>query len=279
MHTRRILPLLGALLLAGSAAGAVTLKERFEKTVPLRAGSAIQLKNVNGSVTVEAWDRNEVRVEAEKQVKAGDRDQARKVMDQIHIDVTPGASGVRIETRMPKRENGFFEGLMGHNVNASVSYRVQVPRQVALDILNSNGGIRAVGTRGQAHLETSNGALTTEDVRGDMRLETSNGAITVARSQGAVTASTTNGAITAELTDLPDGRDLRFETSNGGVSLRLPRDARLSVDASTSNGGVSSDFAVEGGQTGRQSLKGDINGGGAKLFIRTSNGRVALDEI
>jgi DUF4097 and DUF4098 domain-containing protein YvlB len=278
MHTRRILPLLGVLLLAGSAAHAATLKESFEKTVPLRAGSQLQLKNINGSVVLEAWDRDEVRVEAEKQVRAGDNDRARKVMNEIHIDVTPGAGGLRIETRMPKRGDGLFESLFGNNVNASVNYRVQVPRRVALDILNSNGAVRAVGTHGQAHLESSNGAITADGIQGDMKLESSNGAITIARSQGAVEASTSNGAITAELTDVPDGRDLSFESSNGAVSLRLPRDARFSVDAATSNGRVASDFEVEGGQPGKHSLKGDINGGGAKLYVRSSNGSVSLRE-
>ncbi len=75
------------------------------------------------------------------------------------------------------------------------------------------------------------------------------------------------------------GGDLSLETSNGGVSVRLPRDARFSVDAETSNGGVRSDFPVEGGKQGKRSLKGDINGGGAKLYIRTSNGGVHIRQI
>ena len=115
---------------------------------------------------------------------------------------------------------------------------------------------------------------------GNAQLKTSNGRITVAGLAGSLQAETSNGAIDAELTELASG-DLRLESSNGGVAVRLPRDARFSVDAATSNGGVRSDFAVEGGQTERRSssLKGEVNGGGSRLYIRTSNGSVHIRSL
>src|SRR5579872_3341061 len=80
------LSLVGGLLsaiaaLAGfsTAASGVTLKERFEKTVPMRAGLEVRLHNSNGAVTFEAWDRSEVEISAEKHVQAGDDATARKV--------------------------------------------------------------------------------------------------------------------------------------------------------------------------------------------------------
>ena len=276
---QKSVPLLCGLLLVGAAAQAVTLKERFEQTVPLKPGAEVRLSNVNGGVAVEAWDRNEVRIEAEKQVRAGSSDEARKLMSQIKIDVTPGPAGLRIDTRMPKRgDGGFLSDLFnGGGVSLGVSYKVQVPRHVALDVVNSNGGLSATGTLGNTHLKTTNGGVTVTEVSGDMRLESSNGAVTVVRSAGTLRAETTNGAIKAELRHLSGG-DLSLETSNGGVSVSLPRDARFSVDAETSNGGVRSDFSVAGGKQGKHSLQGPVNGGGAKLYIRTSNGGVHIQE-
>jgi hypothetical protein len=275
---RRILPLLAVLLLAGTAAQAVELKERFDRTVPLRPGSSLELRNVNGGVTVEAWDRNEVRIEAEKKVKAGSAEQAKKLMDQVRIDVSPGAGGLRVETKTPKRgDNGFFDWLFGNQASANVTYRLHVPRQVAADLETVNGGIVLTGTRGKTRLATTNGGITVNGVQGDLDLGTTNGGIEVNRSAGAVRAETTNGAITAELTDFPDGDDLRFTTTNGGVSLRLPRDARLSIDAGTTNGRIHTDLPVEGGQPGKRSLKGEVNGGGGTLYIRTTNGGVEIN--
>ncbi len=280
MPIQKSLPLLCGLLLLAATAQAVTLKDRFEQTVPLKPGAEVRLGTDNGGVTFEAWDRNEVHIVAEKQVRAGSDDQARKLMSQIKIDVVPGPSGLRVDTRMPKHEGGILSGLFGNGVSMSVSYKVQVPRQVALDVMSSNGALAVTGTQGNAKLETSNGALTVHGVAGEMTLKTSNGHISVAGSQGTVKAETSNGGIDAELTRY-SGHELSFETSNGAISIRLPRDARFTVDAETSNGGVKSDFPVAGaeGKPARHSLKGTVNGGGPTLYIRTSNGGVHIQEV
>jgi hypothetical protein len=272
--------LCGLLLVGATAQAATLLKERFEQTVPLRPGSEVRLSNANGAVTLEAWDRPEVRIEAEKEVRAGSDAAARKLMGQIRIEVANTSSGVRIDTRLPRHEDGgFLAGLFnGGGVSVGVTYTVHVPRHVALDILDSNGGIQVAGTLGKTHLKTSNGNLTVREASGDLSLETTNGGIGVTRSAGSLDAKTTNGGIDAGLMHLVGG-DLRLESTNGPISVRLPKDARFSVDAATSNGTVQSDFPVQGGQTGKRSLKGEVNGGGSRLFLRTSNGGVAIRRL
>lgn len=277
-NARRTLGVLFALLLAAASAQAVTLKERFDKTVPVQAGARVALANVNGGVTFAVWDRNEVRIEAEKQVRAGSDSEARKVMSQVRIEITQEAGGVRIATRTPKRNDGFFDWIFGNQVNVGVTYKVHVPRQAGIDAETVNGGISLNGTRGKVRLETVNGAIDIRNVAGDVDASTTNGAISAARIAGAVHAGTTNGAIEAELTDVPDGSDLRFETTNGSVTVRLPGSARLTVDAGTTNGGIDCDLPVEGGRKTRRSLTGDINGGGGQLIVRTTNGGIDILE-
>jgi len=276
-NPRRALAVLCGLLIA-SAASAATLKENFNKTVPLKPGSQVTLRNVNGGVTFEAWDRDEVRIEAEKKVKAGTDEAARKVMSQVRIEVTPGAGGLRIETKIPKNGDGFFAWIFNNQVNVNVTYRVHVPRRAAVDAETVNGGVNLAGTRGKVRVETTNGGIDIKDVQGNVDAVSTNGGITATRIAGAVKAGTTNGGIDADLLDVPDGSDLQLETTNGGISIRLLRDARLSVDASTTNGRVDSDFEVEGAAKGKRSLKGDINGGGGRLELSTTNGNIEIRE-
>ena len=279
MAKTALLALMG-LVSAGMAAQAVTLKDRFQQTYPLQAGGTVTLDNVNGGVTIEAWDRNEVQVVADKEVKANDSDTARKAMQQVQIQVNKSAGRLDIVTRLPKQGSGLVDWMTGKNVNINVKYQVKVPRNAALDIETVNGGVRLAGTHGKATVETTNGALTIDGVHGNLHLETTNGSISVARSAGAVEAETTNGAIEVELTEVPDGSDLVFETTNGGVTVRLPRDNRVSLDAATSNGRVSSDFDVDGADSkSKRRLSGDINGGGGKLRVRSTNGSVTIEEI
>lgn len=267
------------LLTLASAARAETLKESFSKTWPLAANGAFSVKNVNGDVTIEAWDRAEVQVHAEKQVKADDADDARKIMSQLRIDVQASPSALRIETRMPKREDrGFWESLFGGGQSINVTYRVRVPRGAIVETDTTNGNVRLTGTRGTGRLETTNGNIDVEGTSGALALQSTNGNIEVVRSEGALKASTTNGNVQAELTRIADDRDLGLSSTNGGVIVRLPRDARLSVDAATTNGSIDSDLELSGGRATRKHLTGDLNGGGGLLRIRTTNGSVQISE-
>jgi DUF4097 and DUF4098 domain-containing protein YvlB len=153
---------------------------------------------------------------------------------------------------------------------------VHVPRQAAVDAESVNGGVSLAGTRGKVRLETTNGAVDVQDVTGDVNAGTTNGGVSAVRVAGAVKAETTNGAVDIDLTTLPSGSALSFESTNGGIHVRLPRGARLSVDAETVNGRVKSDFEVQGGKPGKRSLRGDINGGGGRLRIRTTNGGIEI---
>lgn len=263
-----------ALTLAWTSAEAETLKETFQKTYPLKSGGELKVSNTNGGITVEAWDRNEVRVEAVKQVKAESNAKAREVMQKIKIDVQAGPGAVHIATRVPKNENGLFDWLSGDSVNFSVTYKIQAPRDLVAELRTTNGGVRLVGTQGRAGLSSTNGGATVERVRGDIKIRSTNGGLTVIEAAGTLDGVTTNGGITAQLTEV-DG-DISLRTTNGGVTLRLPENLRASVDIATSNGAIHSDLAVEGGQKTRRSLTGDINGGGGKLYVRSTNGGVRI---
>lgn len=263
-----------ALALTWTSAEAATLKETFKQTYPLGAGGEVEVRNTNGGITVEAWDRNEVQVEAIKQVKADSDAKAKEILQKIRIDVQAGSGLVRIETRLPKEEGGLFKLLTGNSTNYSVTYKIRAPRDVVAGLHSTNGGVRLVGTRGKAVLETTNGGASVERVAGDIRMRSTNGGLNVVEASGNLDGITTNGGITAHFTEV-DG-DISLSTTNGGVTLKVPRDIRASVDVATSNGSIRSELEVEGGQKGRKSLTGDINGGGGSLKIRSTNGGVRI---
>jgi hypothetical protein len=70
--------------------------ERFEQTYPLSAKGRVNVSNVNGSITVEAWDRNEVKLEA---VKTAD---TRESLADVEIKSTraPTASASKPNTKI-----------------------------------------------------------------------------------------------------------------------------------------------------------------------------------
>jgi len=85
-----------------SSLTAESLRREFEKTVPLRGGGSVQLKNVTGKTMVTGWDREEVQVRA---IITCDREPAdedlRKKFEKVEVVVEHDWNGVKIRTQYP----------------------------------------------------------------------------------------------------------------------------------------------------------------------------------
>jgi hypothetical protein len=267
--------LIAGSLAARPAVAAETFKEQFDHTYPLSSGGSFTLKDVNGAVSVTAWDRNEVHVVAEKRVKAGSAEEGRRRLAALRIDATAQPGAVRVDTRFP-HQSGLFGWLSGEG-GASVNYRIEVPRSVRVDVETVNGAVAVAGTAGDLKAETTNGAVDVKEVRGKIHLESTNGAISAVGAAGSVQADTTNGGIDVELTDVRRADAMRFSTTNGSVTLKVPHGIQASIVANTTNGRVETDLPVAlRGKASKRRLDGDVNGGGGRLELSTTNGGIHI---
>jgi hypothetical protein len=252
--------LVTATLLLATTAGAAELTETIDRTFDVRAGAKVVLTNVNGRITINSWDQPRVHVIAKKEVD-GDRDQLKKALQDLRVEMQPGNGGLVITTHYPKDDHGIasiFDWIAGDHIDAEVTYEVTVPRTMNVDVSNTNGGI---------HLS---------DVTGALELDTTNGKIEVKRCAGSLDASTTNGSINAELLRITKGQPMSFETTNGRIEVAVPANAAADLDASTTNGSISSDLPVTTRHTSSNSLRGTINGGGTSIRLRTTNGGITI---
>jgi hypothetical protein len=260
-------------------AAAATWKDHFEHTYPLAAGGSFTLRDVNGPVSVTAWDRNEVHVVADKQVRARDADEGKRRLAELKIDVNARPGDLRIDTRFPREiGGGLLSWLSGDGGGgASVSYKIEVPRSVKVDVETVNGAVAVHGTASDLRAETTNGAVDVSGVHGKIHLGSTNGAISAADAAGSVVAETTNGSIEVELKQVDRGGDMSFETTNGHITLKVPHDIQASISASTTNGNVSTDLPVQlHGKSSKHHLDGDVNGGGGRLHLASTNGGIEI---
>lgn len=256
--TRTTLAMTLAMATIAGIAAADSLEETIDRTLPFAAGSRLEVANTNGSIEISVWERDEVRIRAEKRVRTRHDEDLRELIQELKVIIEETPGGVRVDTEHPRRDGDWW----GRGVSSSVDYRIQVPR---LSDLN---------------LETVNGKVTVDGVHGDLTLGSTNGGITVEDSGGRVDARTTNGGIDVELQQVDDGEDMSFRSTNGGITLALPGDARASVEARTTNGGIHTDFPVTvQGSFNKKRLEGEINGGGGRIELRTTNGGIKIREL
>lgn len=198
----------------------------------------------NGGVSVEAWDRNDIRVRAIVRGRARSDARAREIANQVQVQ----AGGGRVYATGPdllRREWW------------SVSYRINVPRKNDLDLSATNGGITIVGVTGNLRFDTTNGGVRLQDVGGRVNGDTRNGGLNVVLGGSRW-----------------DGEGLDVETSNGGVTLSIPDGYNAELETRTVNGGLRIDFpfTVQGELSSRRGISTTLGSGGPMVRVRTTNG-------
>ncbi|MDO6695812.1 hypothetical protein Q4574_21125 [Aliiglaciecola sp. 3_MG-2023] len=73
-------------------------------------------------------------------------------------------------------------------------------------------------------------------------------------------------------------KDAELSTSGGSITAYLLDTLAIDIDASTSGGRVRSEFDVDG-RVKKQSIRGEINGGGPTLELHTSGGSVSIKKL
>lgn len=220
------------------------------------AGSPLTVDaSPNGGIRVEGWDQPDVLVRAVVQAQAESDADARAVLPQVQVQATGG----RVSATGPSsRDRNSDRGREG---GWSVSFRIWAPRQTALALTARNGGVSILGMRGESRFSTENGGVALNDVGGQVSGHTRNGGLTVRLS-----GERWNGA------------GLDVETTNGGVSLALPRGYSAALEVSTVNGGMTTDIPVAvQGRIDRQ-IRATLGSGGPLVRLRTTNGGVRISE-
>jgi hypothetical protein len=221
------------------------ISQEVTRTFPMRPDGNFELNNVNGTVRIEGWDRDEVEVRA---VKTTPDNQS--LLNLVAIDIEANTDGVSVSTRYPQQEG----------VEVAVDYVVHVPRHVQLNHVNNiNGTVRIFRSEALGELHTVNGN------------------IEVYESSGNLHAHTTNGNVYVELKHPGDERGAFVETTNGSVLLALPVELPAELEARCMNGSFSSELPlIMKGSAQPRTVRGQLGQGGALIHLGTVNGTIRV---
>ena len=226
--------------------------EEFHQTYTLAKGGRVELENINGSVHITGWDRDQVKVDAIKYAHRKER------LDEAKIIVDAASDYVSIRTEYPERDQTFTDD--DSNNPAGVEYALMVPRSARLD-----------------DVKLINGALDIAGVNGEVRASSINGRVRATGLSGRAKLSTVNGHLEAGFDRLGES-PLELSSVNGSVEVTLPSDAKAEIEASTVHGGIENDFGlnVQNHRYVGHDLHGELGGGGVRIEIRNVNGHVEI---
>lgn len=176
----------------------------------------------------------------------------------------------------------------------STDFRVTVPRDCSILVRGLASDIEVSGISGRLELETASGDVSLEDVAGDITIRSVSGDVSGARLNGPFQVHTTSGDISVSESHLsrfdlhsvsgdfsietsaPSDARFKVGTTSGDMRLFVPGDTGLSVKLDTSSGDVHSHLPVEIIQASKRHWEGTINGGGARLEMRSTSGDLEI---
>ena len=221
---------------------------------------------LNGSITVNGYDGNEVVVEA--RVRDGDAPAREGGMKRVPMTAT----GLSVE-----EENNQVV-VSANSIQRTIDLTIQVPRKTSV------------------HLSTvNNGDIAASGIDGEMDINDVNGRVTLKNVSGNAVAHALNGKVLVTFDRINAQKPMAFSSMNGDIDVTFPADLKANVSLSSERGDVFSDFDIqvesrapaqtpvqgqrEGGKykvSVDKAVRGKINGGGQEIQFKNFNGGIYI---
>lgn len=247
----------------------------------------IVVETFNGNIEVTVSAGTAVKVDVTKRGSGDTADEAKADLKNIQVTMNQEGSTVRVTAqRSDKRTDAD---------NSGASTKLTVPAGSILQLRTSNGKVTSSGEAATVTVQSSNGAIDVRGATGALDLKTSNGNITANGGSETIALETSNGAIDAsttkavQITATSSNGSLRFSgplaaqsknvlrSDNAVIGVTLPAASSFTLDASTSNGKIISDFAVKGDNPRDTELKGTVGSDPqTSLKLQTSNANIEI---
>lgn len=248
--------------------------DKITQTFKVGADGSLDLSGISGDVRVTGGSGSEIRVEATKRVRHRDADQAKRLLNDLRVEMTHVSSRVEVRTVYPRRNNS------ERGMSARVDYVVSVPTGVAVAVKSISGNVLVTAVRGEVRAETVSGDVDVSATPNVAVAKTISGNVS-ARDIGSanlLSLSTVSGTVIATGLKV---RALEASTVSGNVRISGVQIER--VEASCVSGNIDFDSPLsKGGRYEFTSHSGDVRialsgNTGFELDADTFSGSVRSD--
>ena len=270
--------------------------------MPTATETDIEISHAHGNVTVKGWDREEVKLEGKKIVKAKDEETAQRYAEQMKVEIISEDGKIIVRAIRPEPDrsweitqrtinyelyaptrlnvslknahgNVLIESFMGKCDSNSRHGNLQVA-QIGKDIAiqHEHGNVEVSQIGGSASVSKRHGNLKIESVRGELELSHSHGHAELAMIGARAVLTKRHGNLNA----VDVGGPLKLDYEHGNARLkRIEGDVEIKkrhghLDMETINGNFS--ISTEHGHLDAIDIKGDVH-------LRGSHGNTRLENV
>ncbi len=202
---------------------AAAAEQNLSKRATVAADATIDVSNVQGSVVVTAWDRNEVELTA---VLESDK-------DQLEFEATDRL--VRIKVQRPDRHRY-------HSEDGDATLTLKLPKGARLIVDTVSADITVDGVRGEQRLESVSGTVQTRAYDQPLSLHVVSGEIQVAGSGGEAPLTTENVSGTTIVSGIRGA--FEGQTISGTIDASIAAVERLHVETVSGDVDIRAELAA-----------------------------------
>lgn len=221
-----LLPALAVCFVAVSAYGEDAVRVETI-TATLSEGESVSINNINGDISIEGWDSDEV--EIVYTVTCDDTDE----LDAVDV-ICDLSHGITCEVDYDED----FDG----NIHGDVVFHIKVPENQALvyEISDVNGAVNIMAAAGSVDIEVVNGDIEVDEFNGDVSIALVNGSVTTSNIASLEEIAVVNGEINCMIDEL--GHDVDLNSVNGEITVTLTEDAEIDIETVSGDIDISDAF-------------------------------------
>ncbi|MEW6687176.1 MAG: PDZ domain-containing protein [Candidatus Edwardsbacteria bacterium] len=217
--------------------------EKFQTIQPFKPGRTFELKNKVGEVSINSWDKSQVKIEALKTA------QSKEILSEIKIKIeSKDTSALQIITEYPKESE---------LNNAQVSYNIWLPNQANLEIEEGVGDVTVRKIEGKVRVKCGTGDVSFQEVEGRMGVELGVGDIEVVWSSPEMII-----------------KDSEFTVGVGNLKIKIPKKISATFLLETVIGEIETTLPVEKILPHKTEIK--LGSAEAKLRFSTGVGDIKI---
>ena len=256
-------------------------KEKIERTLQFQDFSQpreVWVDNIFGSITVEGFDGEEVKLVVHKTIKARNNEKVQKAREEVKLDIKEEGNTIDLYVDGPFRcrdEEGRRRGRWDPGYRVHYDFAIKVPYRTNLSLKTA-----------------TDGKIRVENVEGEFDVRHANGEIDLIEVAGSGSAHTANGDVRVIFSKNP-ASDCSFKTVNGDVTVSFQKNLSADFRLKTFHGDGYSAFPItylpsrpaqKGREDGKFDYKSDrsvgvrVDKGGPEISMDTLNGDLLIQK-
>lgn len=199
------------------------------KSIKTEENSRINVTNKYGSISINTWEKDSVRIEIELTISGSNKTKVEKLANNIDFKFSGNESDYYVETEFGNDFNTFWNDLKSQSQlvipggkNVEINYTIYAPENIGLSLTNKYGEIYLDDFGGNLKINLSNGVLNTGVLRArnDIQLNFCD----------AIIDGSSDGEINISYTDLTLKSCQNLKLISRSSTIHIEEAASLSLD-------------------------------------------------